>query len=94
MDLDGADPRYWIALGVCLLKLRHWSQAAKALQQGIDLKPRYAEADSRLFLAEALVASGDRKRAGEQFEHVVGMKPSYPSYDRPIDEARRKLAEL
>ena len=94
VELDGADPRYWVALGVCLSKLRHWSESAKALQRGVNLKPHYAEADARLFLAEALLASGDRKRAREQLEHIIGMRPSYPSYDRVIDEARRKLAEL
>ncbi len=94
VELDGADPRYWIALGVCLSKLRHRTEAAKALQRGVNLRPHYAEADARLALAEVLLASGDRKLAREQFEHVIGMSPSYPSYDRPIKEARRKLAEL
>jgi Flp pilus assembly protein TadD len=93
VELDGADPKYWIALGVCLSKLRHWSEAAKALQRGVGLKPHYAEADARLFLAEALLSSGDRKRAREQFQHIVGMERSYPSYDRPMDEARRRLGE-
>lgn len=94
VELDSAEPRYWIALGVCLSRLRHWSEAAKALQRGVDLKPHYGEADARLMLAEALLASGNRKRARQQFQHIIEMKPSYPSYDRPIDEARRKLADL
>lgn len=94
MELDGAEPRYWIALGVCLSKLHHWSEAVKALQRGVDLKPHYAEADARLWLGEALLASGDRNRAREQFEHVAGMQPSYPSHDRPMRAARKRLAEL
>lgn len=79
---------------LALIEHHRWSEAVKALQRGVDLKPHYGEADARLFLGEALLASGDRSRAREQFERVVRMEPSYPSHNRPMEAARRKLAEL
>jgi tetratricopeptide (TPR) repeat protein len=93
-ELDGADPRRWISLGVCLSKLKRWPDAAAALEKGIALKPRHAEADARFFLAEALAASGQIARAREQFEIVAAMAPSYPSYELPITEAKSRLAKL
>ena len=94
VDLDNSDSRYWISLGVCLLRLRHWGQSVEALNRGIELKPHYAEADARMFLAEALSNAGDLKRAREQLEVVTSMEPSYPSYDAPILEAKKLLASM
>jgi Flp pilus assembly protein TadD len=91
-EFDGNDPRYWIGLGVCLIKLHHWDQAVVAVQRGLDLHPHYAEADARLFLAEALIGAGQVNKARTQLKIVAGMKSSYPSYDHPITEARRRLA--
>ena len=92
VDLDASDSRYWLSLGVCLLRLRHWNEAAMALSRGIELKPHYAEADARLFLAEALSNAGEIARAREQLLVVASMEPSYPSYDKPMLEARKLLA--
>jgi tetratricopeptide (TPR) repeat protein len=94
VELDDTDSRYWLSVGVCLLKLHHWSEAAKALTRGIDLKPHYAEADARLFLAEAFVGGGELNRAREQYRIVASMEPSYPSYDKPMLEATKRLAEM
>ena len=88
------DPRCWVAFGRCLMRLRHWSEAIDALSRGINLKPHYAEADARLFLAEALLNAGDTKRARFELEHIAAMEPSYPSYDLPIKEARERLGKL
>jgi tetratricopeptide (TPR) repeat protein len=63
-DLDGTDPRFWIARGVALLQLRHHDEAARCLITGIDLKPHYGEADARVFLADALWQSGRKADAG------------------------------
>jgi Flp pilus assembly protein TadD len=94
IDLDKSDSRFWISLGVCLLRLRHWNQAVEALSHGVELEPHYAEADARMFLAEALTGAGDLARAREQLEAVASMEPSYPSYDEPMREARKLLASL
>ena len=94
VELDDTDPRYWISLGVCLSKLRHWSEAAKALTRGIDLKPHDAEADARLLLAEALAGGGELNRAREQYRMDASMEPSYPSYDKPMLAAKKRLAEM
>jgi Flp pilus assembly protein TadD len=86
------DPRAQIGLGVCLMKLRHWDQAISALTRGIELRPAYAEADARLFLAESLLAAGQKRKAIEQWKIVEGMPSTYPSHQRPMDEARPQLA--
>jgi len=91
-ELDESDPRYWVSLGVALSELHQWSEAVKVLTIGVGLKPHYAEADARLFLAEALKASGDAELARKQLEIIASMEPSYPSYALPIDEAKRQLA--
>jgi hypothetical protein len=57
------------------------------------LNPHYAEADARLFLAEAYEKAGDILHAKEQWTLVSGMKGSYPSYDQPMAVARKKLME-
>ena len=54
---ESEDPRYHIALGVCLQRLAHWSESIRHLQHGIALKPHYCEG-ARLFLAESLLKVG------------------------------------
>jgi tetratricopeptide (TPR) repeat protein len=87
------DPRFYIAYGVCLQALGHWQESVKQLQRGIDLKPHYCEGDARLFLAESLLQSGQRKKAIEQWKLVAAMEPEYPSYEAVPNEAKRKLGE-
>ena len=94
VKLDDSDPRYWISLGVCLMKLCHWREAVNSLKKGVELKPHYAEADARMFLAEALAAAGRIKEATKEWETVSGMVPTYPSYNAPIAEANEKLHEF
>jgi Flp pilus assembly protein TadD len=90
-DLDGADPRYWISRGVALLQLRHFAEAVRCLQIGVDLKPHYGEADARVFLADALWLAGRKSEAEEEWLTVSKMTPSYPGYDNPINEAKERL---
>ena len=85
LKLNSSDPRYHIGLGVCLMKLNHGVEAAKSLKKGIDLKPSYAEADARLFLAEALYNAGQKKNAIEQLSLVIKMEPVYPSREYPVE---------
>jgi tetratricopeptide (TPR) repeat protein len=93
VERDRADPRHWISLGVVLIMLRHWDEAIKSLRRGLSLKPAYAEADARLFLAEALEGAGKLTEARCEWHAVIKMEPSYPSYGEPMDDARRKLSE-
>jgi Flp pilus assembly protein TadD len=93
VNLAPDDARHWIGLGVCLNELRHWTEAIKALRKGIELKPHYAEADARLFLAEALLADGQKSEAIKQWKIVEEMEPNYPSDDLPMEEARKNLAK-
>jgi Flp pilus assembly protein TadD len=93
-DLRKDDPRYWIAYGVCLIELRQFEESVRALRKGIALKPHYGEADARLYLAEALLGARKRADARKELEVVAKMKPTYPSHDRPMVEAKRKLVEM
>ena len=92
-ELDGTDPRFWIARGVALLQLQHFDEAARCLEVGVDLKPHYGEADARVFLADALWQAGRKAEAVVEWEKVARMAPSYPGYENPISEAKRRLAE-
>jgi Flp pilus assembly protein TadD len=91
IDLDPSDPRYWIGFGASLSALRHWDQAIEALTCGIALGLRYAEADARMMLADALCGAGRAREARREWETVAEMQPSYPSHDAPIQEAKRRL---
>jgi tetratricopeptide (TPR) repeat protein len=92
LDLDAQDSRYWIGFGMCLFELRHWEQAVLALARGLELAPSYGEADARLVLGDALAKAGRRSDAVEQWRIVAQMKPTYPSHEAPIKEARARLA--
>jgi cytochrome c-type biogenesis protein CcmH/NrfG len=87
------DPRPLIALGVLHTAGGHYEEAIRLLEAGLAMKPHYAEADARLFLADAFERSGAEEKAVAQWKIVLGMEPSYPSHDKPIEEARRKLNE-
>ena len=94
IEQDDTDPRYWISYGVCLMVLKQWEEAIEKLETGIRLKPAYAEADARLYLAEALLKAGRKSDAIKQLEHVSSMEPSYPTFEKPIEEANSRLEEI
>jgi tetratricopeptide (TPR) repeat protein len=94
IEEDANDPRYWISYGVCLMVLKHWDEAIEKLEAGINLKPAYAEADARLYLVEALLKAGRKSDAIKQLEYISTMQPSYPGYEKPIDEAKARLKEI
>ena len=93
ISLDPLESRYWISLGVCLSILHHWEQAINCLKRGIELKPHYCEADARMFLADALYEARRKREAREQWEIVSKMESMYPSYEEPINQAKRRLEE-
>lgn len=87
------DPRPLIALGEVQRRRGRYHVAISSLEAGLALKPHYAEADARLMLAEALVGAKRLKDAAAQWRVVVKMEPFYPSYEWPMEEAKRKLTE-
>lgn len=91
--LLAGDPRPLIALGRLQLNRGQYSEAIKSLEAGLALKPHYAEADARLFLAEAFEHSGNVEQATAQWRVVSQMHPSYPSHECPLKDAKTKLAE-
>ena len=90
---DRKDARPWIALGRLLLNVGRFADAIAELEHGVSLKPHYAEADARLFLAEAYLGAGDLSKARAEWHTISKMEGFYPSYDEPMDEARRRLTE-
>lgn len=93
IQCDQKDPRPKIALGVLLSNLGHMKEAIAELERGVELKPHYAEADARLFLADAYEKANQLEKAKEQWRFVEGMDPCYPSRDRPMKDARQKLSK-
>ena len=93
IQCDPKDSRPKIALGRLLTNMGRLKEGIIELQKGIELKPHYGEADTRLFLAEAFEKAKNLSKAKEQLEIVARMKPSYPSYDKPMREAQKKLQE-
>jgi tetratricopeptide (TPR) repeat protein len=88
------DPRPLIAQGHVRHLSGQYEEAIDLLQAGIALNPPYAEADARLMLADAFVCAGRQEQAVAEWRTVARMEPSYPSQDKPMEEARRKLVAL
>lgn len=85
------DSRPHVDLGVCLTEKERYTQAIKMLKRGLDLKPYCTEADVRVFLAEALLKSGNIAGACAEWRLVLKIEPGYPSYGQPQKEAERLL---
>ncbi len=60
------DPRPFIALGQLQSMRGQHQEAIRLLEAGLAMKPHYAEADARRFLAEALQRSGAVEKAVAQ----------------------------
>jgi tetratricopeptide (TPR) repeat protein len=93
IHLLAGDPRPLIALGGLQRIRGQYNEAIKYLEAGLALNPHYAEADARLVLADAFECSGNVRQAVAQWRIVAQMQPSYPSDERPMEEAKRKLVE-
>lgn len=87
------DPRPLISLGHDLLLSGRYAEAVPFLEEGLKLKPHYAEEDARFMLAEAFEGLGQIDKAADLWRQIVKMESTYPSYDRPMEEARKKLAK-
>ncbi|TAL40202.1 MAG: tetratricopeptide repeat protein [Alphaproteobacteria bacterium] len=87
------DPRPLMGLGFFLLKLRRYDEAVTILEEVVNLKSHYGEADARLALAEAYEGLGQLDKAAILWKHIVTMKAVHPSYNHPIIEAKQKLTD-
>jgi tetratricopeptide (TPR) repeat protein len=94
IQLAPEDSRIPTALGVCLTKLKDYKRAIQQLRRGIQLKPHYGEASAHLFLADALLLSGQSTEARKEWKFVLTLPEMYPEHGEAAKEARRKLEEL
>lgn len=93
IQLMPSDPRPLINLGWILHLLGKNAEAVPYFEKGLGLKPHYAEADARLMLAEVYEQLGKMDKAITLWRQIIGMDSMYPSYEHPMEEARKKLAE-
>jgi tetratricopeptide (TPR) repeat protein len=66
-------------------------EAVQHYRDGLALNPHYCEADARVMLANALKKIGKLDEAVIEWEAVVKMEPMYPSYEKPMQDAKREL---
>lgn len=71
VDRDDTSLRYQHDLGRCLLKLDKPQNAAAHLRFVVDNDPRYAQGESRLFLALAMEQMGDVDGAIEELKAAI-----------------------
>jgi tetratricopeptide (TPR) repeat protein len=87
------DPRSLISIGRLLHSLGRPAEAIPYFEEGLRLKPHYAEADARFMLSEALESLGQIDKAVQIWRQIIKMDSTYPSYDRLSDEASKKLSK-
>ena len=93
VNLLPGDVRPLMGLGKYLLFSEKYSEAAAALEEALSLNPHYGTADARFMLSEALEGLGQIDKAATLWREIIKMKPMYPSEDRPMIEAKLKLAK-
>lgn len=86
------DFRHPLALGRIFLGKNQYAKSIKMLRKGISLKPRYGVADAHNLLAEALFGAGEADEAYKVWRFVLTLKPTYPSYEAPLQAARHRLS--
>jgi tetratricopeptide (TPR) repeat protein len=72
--LGPTDPRHHISYGNSLSQMGRHEEAVAALRRGVQLKPHYGEASARMFLADALKATGQLQAAMQEWRFVASMK--------------------
>jgi Tfp pilus assembly protein PilF len=85
------DPRPLISFGWFLHLSGQSAKAVQFLEEGLNLKPHYGEADALFMLSEAFESLGQNEKATLLWKKLLSMESTYPSYDRPMKEARKKL---
>ena len=87
-----AGPRSLTALGWMRRLLGDFSAAIECFQSALASNCRFAEAESRLMLAECYECAGRTGEAVGEWNKVASMSPAYPSYEQPAEAARANLA--
>jgi Flp pilus assembly protein TadD len=91
IELDPTDSRPHLWLGIGFEQAGKLEKAVRCLRAGLTLKPHYGEADSRMTLAGVLKKLGRIDEAVREWKVVAKMEAMYPSYDEPIQDAKREL---
>ncbi|MEY2430259.1 MAG: hypothetical protein QOJ40_3144 [Verrucomicrobiota bacterium] len=89
--LDPMDSRPHLSLGTGLERVGRLDESVRSFRAGLALKPHYGEADSRMMLASVLKKLGRIDEAVVEWKGVAKMEGMYPSYDEPINDAKREL---
>jgi Flp pilus assembly protein TadD len=89
--LDPSDSRPHLWLGIGFERAGRLDESVRCLRAGLALKPHYGEADSRMTLAGVLKKMGRVDEAVREWQIVAKMEAMYPSYDEPIQDAKREL---
>lgn len=88
--LRPADARPLLYLGYMLHSAGKSAEAIPFFEKALSLD-LYGEASARCELANAHESLGQIEKAAGLWKHVMTMAPTYPDYDGPINEARKKL---
>jgi Flp pilus assembly protein TadD len=91
IELDPTDSRPHLWLGIGFERVGRLDDAVRCLRAGLALRPHYGEADSRMTLAGVLKKMGRIDEAVREWQVVAKMEAMYPSYDEPIQDAKREL---
>ena len=91
IELEPTDSRPHLWLGIGFERAGRLDDAVRCLRAGLALRPHYGEADSRMNLAAVLKKMGRIDEAVCEWRVVAKMEAMYPSYDEPIQDAKREL---
>ena len=91
ISLDAADSRPHLHLGGAYERQGRLEDAVRCYRDGLALNPYYGNADAHMGLAHVLKRLGRVDEAVREWQTVAQMEPMYPSYEWPIEEAKREL---
>jgi len=91
ISLDATDSRPHLHLGGAYERQGRLEDAVRCFREGLALKPYYGNADAHMMLADVLKRLGRVDEAVCEWQVVAQMEPMYPSYEWPIEEAKREL---
>jgi tetratricopeptide (TPR) repeat protein len=91
ISLDATDSRPHLHLGGAYERQGRLEDAVRCYREGLALKPHYGNADAHIMLADVLKRLGRVDEAIREWQAVAQMEPMYPSYEWPIEEAKREL---
>jgi tetratricopeptide (TPR) repeat protein len=86
--LDPRSPSGWYLLGAALLRQEHYSEAQKALQQSLSLKP---DVDTEYLLGVSFEKAGNRVAATDIFKKIVQSRPDHAAAHAALGTGLREL---